>query len=212
MSQREARNFYFLRETMKSIWKFAFILLLFVPSARAQAPVFAGGGPVIEASAGYSYQHVATPSLDAIGMQGIDTSINADVTRRFGVKLDVGYSRAFNVYGTTHDSDMLTYMAGPLFYPVRHRSYDIYTELLLGGARQTGINLGANDVTFHGFVNKFAWAAGGGVQYKLTPSFSVRGGADFLHSSFFNDTANIQGQNTIRGVLSIVYTFGEGRE
>jgi hypothetical protein len=197
---------------MKSIWKFAFMFLLLVPCSRAQAPVFAGGGPVIEASAGYSYLHVGTPSLDAVGMQGIDTSINADFTRRFGVKLDLGYSRAFNVYGTTHDSDMLTYMAGPLFYPVRHRSYNIYTELLLGGARQTGINLAANDITLHGFVNKFAWAAGGGFQYKWTPSFSVRAGVDFLHSSFFNDTANIQGQNTARGVLSVVYTFGERRE
>jgi opacity protein-like surface antigen len=197
---------------MKSIWKSALFLLLFVPAARAQAPIFAGGGPVMEASAGYSYLHVGTPSLAAVGMNGINASMNADFTRRFGVKIDFGYARAFNVYGTTHDSDILTYMAGPIFYPVRHRSYNIYTQLLLGGARQTGINFAEDDIILHGFVNKFAWAAGGGVQYRLTPSFSVRAGVDFLHSSFFNSSSTIQGQNTPRAMVSFVHTFGEGRE
>jgi hypothetical protein len=42
--------------------------------------------------------------------------------------------------------------------------------------------------------------------------FAVRFGADYMHTSFYNSEVTITGQNNVRAVASLVYTFGEGRE
>jgi opacity protein-like surface antigen len=88
----------------------------------------------------------------------------------------------------------------------------VYTQFLFGGARESGVNFDSSGRPATGWVNRFAWAAGGGVQYRLTPSFSVRLGADYLRTSFFNSNLAIEGQSNLRTAASLVYTFGERRE
>ena len=61
---------------------------------------------------------------------------------------------------------------------------------------------------FLGYANEFAWAGGGGVQYAIVPSFSVRVGADYLRTSFFNSSAVVQGPANLRSSIFLVYTFG----
>jgi hypothetical protein len=86
---------------------FAFsILFLFVPRVHAQGPVFAGSGPVIQAGIGYAYINMSMPSSSRFGLSGADASANADLTRRFGVKLDLCYSRGFNVFGRGRHADV----------------------------------------------------------------------------------------------------------
>jgi opacity protein-like surface antigen len=191
---------------------FFLIPFLFVSLAHAQGPLFAGGGPMLEAGVGYSYFNMGIPSASRVNLNGVDASMNGDFSRRFGVKLDVGYVRGFDILSTGRHADVLNYMAGPVFYPIRTRKVTVYTELLLGGARETGVNLTTSGETVRGFVNKFAWAGGGGVQYRLTTSISLRVGADYMHTSFFNPNIAVQGQNNLRSTVSVVYTFGEGRE
>jgi opacity protein-like surface antigen len=193
-------------------WLFLSIFLVLVPGSKAQNPVFAGAAPSMEAGIGYSYLGVDIPSQNHIAMNGVDASFTADFRRRFGIRFDLGYDRAFNVFDTNRHADLLTYMAGPVFYPLRRRAFSAYTHLLLGGARETGVNFAAGGGVLTGWVNRFAWAAGGGVQYRLTPSFSVRLGADYMRTSFFNSNLAIEGQNNLRTSLSLVYTFGEHRE
>jgi len=190
---------------------FSFFLVL-VPIAKAQSPLFAGVAPSMEAGIGYSYLNADVPSQNLIAMNGVDATFSIDFHRRFGMKFDLGYDRAWNVFHTNHHADLLTYMAGPVFYPFRGRKFSAYTQLLLGGARESGVNFDASGATASGWVNRFAWAAGGGVQYRLTPSFSVRLGADYMRTSFFNANNTIQGQNNVRSAVSLVYTFGERRE
>ena len=145
-------------------------------------------------------------------MNGVEASFTADFHRRFGIKFDLGYDLASNVFDTQHHADLLTYMAGPVFYLIRKRKFSVYTQFLFGGARESGVNFDAIGRPATGWVNRFAWAAGGGVQYRLTPSFSVRVGADYLRTSFFNSNLAIEGQSNLRTAASIVYTFGERRE
>lgn len=89
---------------------------------------------------------------------------------------------------------------------------NVYVHLLLGGARETGVNFESSGQIITGFVNKFAWAGGAGFQHRLTRSLSMRVGADYLHTSFFNPNISVQGQSNIRPSISLIYTFGEGRE
>jgi len=162
----------------------------------------------MEAGIGYSYVNVDVPSQNRIAMNGVDASFTADFRRRFGIRFDLGYDRASNVFDTNRHADLLTYMAGPVFYPVRRRRFSVYTHLLAGGARQTGVNFTTDGGVATGWVNRFAWAGGVGVQYRLTPAFSVRLGGDYLRTSFFNANLAYESQNNVRTAASIVYTFG----
>jgi len=84
----------------------------------------------------------------------------------------------------------------------------VYGELLLGAARQTGVTFENNGQMVLGYANEFAWAGGGGVQYEIVPSFSVRVGADYLRTSFFNSNVTVQAQPNLRSSVALIYTFG----
>jgi len=194
---------------MKTALKLTLLFLTLAPWARGQSPVRAGIAPVLEGGVGYSYVQAKVPSEGTLGMNGVEASFNADLRRHFGVKLDLNYARSFDAFNKGRSADMLTYMAGPVFYPVRLRRLVIYTQLLLGGARETGVNVDTSGQTLIGFVNKFAWAGGGGFQYHLTPSFSLRVGADYLRTAYFNSRVAVEGQSNLRSSISLIYTFGK---
>jgi hypothetical protein len=187
------------------------VLFVLVPRAYAQGPVFAGSGPVIEAGVGYSYLNVGIPSSSRFSLNGADASTNIDFARHFGVKLDLGYARAYDVFGTGHHADVLSYMGGPAFYPIRRKRYSLHAEFLAGAARETGVDL-TNGGTVLGFANKLAWAAGGGAQFRMARSLYLRVGADLFHTAFFNPDIAVKGQSNFRSVVSAVYTFRAGRE
>jgi opacity protein-like surface antigen len=194
---------------MRTILKLSLLLFLCVPLAHAQNPLVAGTAPVLEAGAGYSYTRADVPSQSSLGLNGVLLSGNADFSRYWGVKAEVGYAREGNAFSTGHTADMLTYMGGPVFYPIRRRRYNLYAEALFGAARETGVNVDSTGALITGYVNRFAWAGGGGVQFRLFRPFSVRAGADYLHTTFFNSNIVLQGQTNLRASVSLVYTFGE---
>ena len=194
---------------MRTIIKLSLLLLLFVPQAHGQGPLSTGVAPVVEGGIGFSYLQATVPSQGQLRMNGVQAVFNADLQRHFGVKLDVGYSRSFDEFSTGRSADLLTYMAGPVFCPVRGRKMHVYTELLVGGARQTGVNFESNGQMVLGFVNKFAWAGGGGFQYRLARSLSVRVGADYFRTDFFNSNVAEERQRNIRSSVFLIYTFGE---
>ena len=146
-------------------------------------------------------------------MFGILASASADLNARLGVKLEVGYSRSTDVFQTGRSADILTYMAGPVFYPIRRPSFSIHVQVLAGGARETGVNFESDGTMVRGFVNQLAWAGGVGFQFRITPALSLRPEVEYLRTSFFNSSVAVQGQPNMRTSLSLIYTFGrrEGR-
>jgi opacity protein-like surface antigen len=198
--------------TTKTILKMLLLVILVVPAAQAQGPLVAGIAPVLEAGAGYTYIDAGVPGESKLAMNGIQAVGNADFSRRFGVQLDLGYSRNFDAYHSGHSADLVTYMAGPVFYPLRTRRWNVSTHILLGGARETGVNFEPDGQIITGFANRFAWAFGAGIQYRVTRSLSVRLGGDYLRTSYFNSNVQLQGQSNIRSSATLIYTFGEGRE
>ena len=175
---------------------------------RAQGPVVAGVAPVIDWGIGYSYLNSTVPSQGSMAMKGILLSGSGDLNAHFGVKLEVGYSRSFDAFQTGRRADILTYMGGPVFYPVRRSKFDIHAQLLLGGARETGVNFESDGTLVRGFVNHFAWAGGAGFQYRISEALSLRPEVEYLRTSFFNSNVAIQGQPNLRMSLSMAYTFG----
>lgn len=196
---------------MKPVIKLLVLGILVAPLAHGQDALRAAAGPVVEAGGGYAYVDTGVPEQGRLSMNGILLTANADVTPRFGIAMDLGYVRNPNAFNAKRSADLLTYMAGPAFYPVRKRNMNVYTHLLFGGARETGVNFGSDGQVVVGYANEFAWAAGGGLQYRWSRSVSLRLGADYLHTSFFNPNVSVQGQSGIQLSACLIYTFG-GRE
>jgi opacity protein-like surface antigen len=192
---------------MNTWLKIGLCLLLAPAPIWAQSPVAAGRAPIISGSIGYSYLDFGSDRSARIGLNGVDASATADLFPRVGIKLDLGYVRASNVLGSGRDSDVLSYLAGPVFYPTRGR-LTTYVQGLFGGARVTGAVPFKQGEFLVGFINRPAWAVGGGAEFTLSPSFGLRGGIDYLRASYTDSTATIKGQLGIRTVASIVYYPG----
>ena len=184
------------------------LISLFTPLAYGQEPISGGFAPAQEGGIGFSYTQANMPSEGQMRMNGLQAVFSTDVNRRFAMKADFGYSRSFDAYHTGRSADLMTYMAGPVFYAVRRRQLSVYGELLIGAARQTGVNFENNGQLVLGYANEFAWAGGGGVQYEIVPSFSVRVGADYLRTSYFNSNVAVQAQPNLRSSVLLIYSFG----
>jgi opacity protein-like surface antigen len=180
--------------------------------ARAQGPVIAGVAPVFEGGIGYSYVKSTVPSQGNLAMKGIVASASGDLNSHFGAKLEVGYSRSFDAFQTGRAADILTYMGGPVFYPVRRPKFDFHAQVLAGGARETGVNFENDGTLVRGFVNHFAWEGGAGFQFRMSEALSLRPEVEYLRTSFFNSNVAIQGHTNLRTTLNLVYTFGRRRE
>jgi opacity protein-like surface antigen len=192
---------------MLKLWPLVITLGL-ASQVRAQGPVIAGVAPVFEGGAGYTYTKSDVPSEGTLAMRGILLSASGDLNQHFGAKLQVGYSRSFDAFQTGRSADILTYMIGPTFYPVRRHRFDIHVQVLAGGARETGVNFKSDGTLVRGFVNHFAWAGGAGFQYRISSAFSLRPEVEYLRTSFFDSNVAIRGQRNLRPSLSMIYTFG----
>ncbi len=193
--------------TKKLSWKLPLFLLLLPASALAQVPLPTGSGPSISASLGYSYMSMPIPSATRIDMNGAAASVSVDFRSRFGAKIDVDYDRTANVFGTGRHSDVLTYMLGPLFYPMRNDRWTVYLQALAGGSRVTGVVPNGTNGFDTAYTQGLAWAFGGGIERRISPSFAIRTEFDYLHTTFTDSTAAFRGQNDLRLTGSLVYSW-----
>jgi opacity protein-like surface antigen len=181
--------------------------LLHSASTIGQTPKAAGVGPLFDLSLGYSYFNLGLPSSERVNLNGADATYTADIHPRFGVAADVGYVRSSDVLGTGHHAYVLSYLAGPVFYISRKKGLTTYARALIGGAK-----IGAAALTEKGFntgwVNRMAWAVGGGAEYGVSRSLAVRVGIDYMHTSYFDSLAMTRGDQNFRTVVSLVYLFG----
>ena len=200
--------------TKTTRWKFLLVLVLFPVSAFAQLPFSAGFKPVVDAGIGYSYTSFPIPSSTRLNMNGLDATVTASFHSRFGAKVDLNYSRAGNVLGSGHHGDVLTYMLGPMFYPVTSDLMTVYVQALAGYSRIDGVvpdGAGGFNIAF---TTAPSWAVGGGVEHRISPSLAVRTEADYLRTSYTDSSAAFRPQNDIRINGSLVLRWGlrsEGR-
>lgn len=182
------------------------------PPLSTKRPIISGSGPTVKASVGYAYLSLSVPSSSRVNLSGVDTTVTADFLHHLGVTADFTYAKASDVLSTGHHADVLSYLAGPVFYPTQHGRLTTYVRGLIGASRVTGVV--PYNGTFYetGYVNKLAWALGGGVEYQVSRSVAFRGGSDYLHTEFFVLGGAIRGQNNIRAVCSVVYVLWQHPE
>ncbi len=187
------------------------VLLLATGASKAQVPLPAGRSSALDASVGYTYVDMNVPSSAHVGLNGVDTALTASLLPRIGVRADFCYARSGELYGRKRYNDVMTYLGGPIAYPLRTRHVSIYVDALVGGARVSGVNEAENGGFYTGFVNKLAWSFGAGGSYQLSSTLAVGFGLDYFHSSFFDTSGQTRGVWNPRATVSLIYSFGRHR-
>jgi hypothetical protein len=182
---------------------------IYVPPRKQTPTVAAGYSPALNVSTGFSVVSLGLPSSGRAVLSGVNASIATDSGRRFGVKLDLSYERAPNVYHSGRPMDVFSYLIGPVFYPPNGNLLSTYVHLLVGGARVAGPFPNETGTLNLGHVNYPAWALGGGAEYRLSPAFGFRVNVDYLQTHFYNFSGAVRPQNDIRIVNSLVYYLGK---
>ena len=190
---------------------FACVFLLVAPllaQARLGTGEAAAGatGPAFEASLGYAYLSMDTPS-QRVGLTGLDANGLVRFASRWGATVDSTYARTGNVLGTGHSGNILSCLAGLAFYPVVHGKAGIFVHAL-AGASWVDSAVPVSDTNYlGGWVARPSYAVGGGVEHYLFGPLAVRVQADYLRTTFVNPTGTMQDQNNLRLTTSIVYRF-----
>jgi hypothetical protein len=196
---------------------YLFIFGLVIVNAQASAQDSAGGRPrtpiaatvpIFEVSAGYAYISLNMPSASRVSLNGADGNVVVNFTPRWGATVDSSYSRVGNVLSTGHGGSVLVLMAGPVFYPAERGNARLFVHALAGGGRvDSAVPTGAT--TFlGGQVTRVSFALGAGVEYDLSRAFGIRGGADYLRTTFVDAADKDQPQNNLRAVVGIVFKLG----
>jgi len=193
---------------MRVIEKVFFFLLVLVLPALAQnfdtgVPP-AARGPVYDVSAGYSYVTMSIPNAGRVNLNGVDVSGHVGFNRHWGATIDSNYARNSNVLGTGHQGYVLSFLGGPVFYPLEYRNTAVFVHGLAGAGLVDGaVPLSVTDY-FHGYQIRFSYALGGGFERSIMGPFAVRVSGDYLRTAFFNSVAAVQPQNNLRLTVSLV--------
>jgi hypothetical protein len=185
-------------------------ILVLVASSVAQnrleaTPPVAGYGPTYDVSLGYSYLSSSIPSAGRVNLTGIEATGHADFLPHWGVAIDSGYVRTSNVLDTGHTGYTLTFLAGPVFYPIDHGRTKAFLHALAGAGLVDSAVPATGSSVLHGWVERPAYALGGGVEREVLGPFGLRLSGDYLRTAFANSSGAIQLQNNLRVTASFVF-------
>jgi hypothetical protein len=184
--------------------------LVFASALRAQNP--AGWGSTVSVDAGYSYLSLDRPQANRIGSNGAEVGASIAVSQRISVRAEVGYARASNTFSSGHHADVLSYLAGPVVYPLRPRKIDLFGEFLLGGARVTGVAVTSSGTLLEGYAIRFAWSLAAGAETRISDRIGLRTEAGLLHTAFFGPNTQVTGQRNFRVGVGVVLHLGSRAE
>ncbi len=154
--------------------------------------------PKVQVFGGYSWYHPGA-SIDGVSIPDFDRGWGGQFTYNLnnwaGLTLDAG--------GHYHDGSVHTVTGGPTF-TYRRGHFAPFGEALFGFAHIAPD--GAPD------ANRFAVIAGGGLDYRVTPRFSIRPiQADYVYTTYPVSGGSITG-NGVRLQAGLVINFGLPKE
>lgn len=201
---------------MRTIGKVSCLLFVLVAPALAQNQIAEGpspavAGPAYDVSVGYTNLTMAIPSAQHLNLSGLDVGGRVDLNSRWGAMVDSTYVRTSNVLGTGHGGYQLSFLSGPMFYPVEHGNTRMFVHGLAGAALVDGaVPINKTDY-FHGWLVRFSYAVGAGIEHAVSGPFGVRAQGDYLHSAFFDAAGAVRPQGNLRLTVSLVFRLKERR-
>jgi hypothetical protein len=184
---------------------FALAATSFGQNVFAAGPPTAASGPGFAVSAGYTYVAMPIPTAGSVNLYGLDLGGHIDVASRWGVTLDSSYVRASDVFGTGHNSYVLTALAGPVFYPIERRNTRLFVHGLIGAGLVDSAVPASGTQYLGGWVARFSDAVGGGLEHSILGPFAVRVSGDYLRTSFVDANAVAHNQNNFRATVSFLF-------
>jgi opacity protein-like surface antigen len=174
--------------------------------------------PKWEVGASFTYLNYYPPNSPRFALYGGNVTVERNFRPWIGLAVDggavyrnqgivnIGVPPVATVLGKTEIFDVL---AGPRIYPLRHRHKIIpFGQVLFGlgiNHRILPANGGFPELT--STSTSFAWAGGGGVDYRLSPHWAVHAFEfDYFHTTFFGGNP---AQGSYRISAGIVYRFGQ---
>jgi opacity protein-like surface antigen len=176
------------------------------PSAHAQ------DAPKWEIFGGYTYMRAnIVVNGNQFNMNGGSASAAYNLTNWFGLVGDLNITHSGTVATQPFSLTVYTYEFGPRVSWRNHTKLTPFGQVLIGGGRASGTlytnSLGSGLAPL-GSNNDFNFTAGGGVDWKINHSFSVRlAQAEYLHTQFLN--AHNNSQSNFRLSTGVVFTFGQ---
>jgi hypothetical protein len=186
-----------------------FLAPLFAQSFVTSGPPSAATRAVFEASAGYTYVVLDTPSQPRVGLSGVDANGFVDLTANWGLMADASYARMGDVLNTGHSANLFSLMSGPVFYPVRYFKTRIFVHTLAGVSLVDSAVPVSGTHYLGGPLTRFSYALGGGVERTVAGSFALRIGSDYLRTTFADSSAAMRFQHNLRIITGLSYRFGK---
>jgi outer membrane receptor protein involved in Fe transport len=157
-----------------------------------------------EASAGYGYTSLNQLNQSRSGLQGVELSITREFTRHFGVLADGAYYKYAIKSGNPGSPAVDAVLFGPVVHAELYGHVSGFVRAFLGGEHTAGNGTIPNV--------SFAGGFGGGLEYSLSPRWSLRASGDDILSSFVQDPDHLgyspHRRGNGRAALSAVFHFG----
>jgi opacity protein-like surface antigen len=167
----------------------ALLLSLMICSVLAMAQ----DAPKAEVFGGYQYTHASSgvSGVNGFNLNGWNLAVNGFFNHYFGITADLsGTYGTPSVQGVGVNTHLYTYMFGPVVRAGNDSKLSPFAHVLLGGAHISG-SVSSGGVSVSSSDSGFAWAAGGGVDYKAMQRFAIRlGQFDFLQTHISGDSQN----------------------
>lgn len=146
------------------------------PARGSRSPNRGESSYKYEVFAGYGYTSLNQVNQSRSGLQGVNLSATRDFGKYFGVTADGAYYRYALTATNPGDPSVDAVLFGPVVHAELFRQISGFAHGLLGGEHTGGESQTPNI--------SFAGGLGGGLEYKLSPRFSVRASGDDIASSF----------------------------
>ncbi len=158
--------------------------LLLPLAATCQVTPAAGSGSAEQAErshkyevfAGFGYTSLNQVNQSRYGLEGVNISVTRDLGKYFGVTADGVYYMRPVASGNPGDPKVFALLAGPVIEAPLFGKISGLVHVLIG-VEHTGGENQRPDVSFAGGL-------GGGLDYRLSPHFSLRATGDNIASSF----------------------------
>ncbi len=152
---------------------------------------------------GYQYLHtntgIALSGADTFSLNGWNAAVSGYFSRNLGVTADFSgnYGKP-SVQGVGIDTKLYTFLFGPAIRFPNASRITPFAHALFGGG-----NFSVSAAGVSGSETDFTWAAGGGIDVRLSPHVAVRlAQADFLQTRVASES-----QNHFRYSAGIVLKF-----
>ena len=186
--------------------RIALLLIAFSGCLASSPEALTQSAANLEIGANYIYTRTNAPpgGCGCFSLKGGAGWVGYNLRDNLAVIGEVSASHASNIEGTTASLTLTSFLGG-LRYSRRHNRFAPFGQVLLGGGHASG-QLTPNSSGLAGSGNGFAMTAGGGLDVKLSPHFSVRVVQADYFLTHFKNSANDQ-QNNFRIGAGIVFHF-----